>query len=211
MKKLLVAAALAWGGAALAGSVALQGMMGSKALLIVDGGAPRTVGPGETHNGVKVISTAGDSAVVEIDGKRHTLRVGDAPASVGSSGSAAGTRIVLPMDRGGHFMAQGAINGKAVRFMVDTGASAIGIGAGEADRLGINYRAGRPMQVNTANGVAPAYLVKLSSVRIGDVEVHEVDALVSPQAMPFVLLGNSFLSRFQMQRTNDQMVLDRRF
>src|SRR6185369_10284299 len=68
--------------AASAQSVALQGMLGSKALLIVDGTAPKTVAPGETHKGVKVISTSGDEAVVEIAGKRHLLRVGDAPASV---------------------------------------------------------------------------------------------------------------------------------
>ena len=53
--------------------------------------------------------------------------------------------------------------------------------------------------------------MKLASVRIGDVEVYDVDAVVSPQPMPYVLLGNSFLTRFQMKRDNDQMVLERRF
>jgi aspartyl protease family protein len=38
-----------------------------------------------------------------------------------------------------------------------------------------------------------------------------VAGIVLPQAMPFVLLGNSFLTRFQMQRNNDQMTLDRRY
>jgi aspartyl protease family protein len=199
-------------GGACAGSVALQGTMGTKALLIVDGAPPRLVAPGEAHQGVKVLSTTGDTAVVEIEGRRHTLRVGDSPASVGGGGGAArGTKIVLPVDRGGHFMAQGAINGRATRFMVDTGATRIGIGAPEADRLGINYKGGRVVQMGTANGVAQAYLVKLASVRVGEVEVYDVEALVSPQSMPYVLLGNSFLNRFQMQRTNDQMVLERRY
>ena len=65
--------------------------------------------------------------------------------------------------------------------------------------------------MQTANGVAPAWVVKLSSVRIGDVEIYDVDAVVGSQSMPYVLLGNSFLSRFQMRRDNDQMVLERRF
>jgi aspartyl protease family protein len=52
--------------------------------------------------------------------------------------------------------------------------------------------------------------MKLDSVRIGDVEVFGVDAIVTPQPMPFVLLGNSFLTEFQMTRTNDQMVLEKR-
>ncbi len=66
-------------------TVMLQGMLGAKALLIVDGAAPRSVAAGDSHQGVKVVSTAGDQAVVEIGGKRHTLRVGEAPASVGGS------------------------------------------------------------------------------------------------------------------------------
>ena len=53
--------------------------------------------------------------------------------------------------------------------------------------------------------------VKLDSVRVGDVEVRGVDAAVLPNTMPYVLLGNSFLSRFQLTRNNDQMVLERRY
>jgi aspartyl protease family protein len=210
----LAAAALALAVCALAQaqSVALQGMLGAKALLIVDGGAPRAVAAGEEHKGVKVLSTLGDQAVVEIGGRRHTLRIGDAPASVGGTGGAArGNRIVLPVDSGGHFMAQGTINGRAAYFMVDTGATGVGISVNDAERVGLNYRAGQPIGLSTANGVVQGWRVKLGSVRIGEVEVYEVDAMVTPQPMPFVLLGNSFLSRFSMTRTNDQMVLERRY
>jgi len=200
--------------AASAQSVALQGMLGSKALLIVNGAPPKTVAAGETHLGVKVLSTSGDSATVEIEGKRHTLRVGDAPASVGSIGTAPGrgTRIVLPAGSGGHFLSQGAINGRAVQFMVDTGATTIGMSSIDADRVGLDYKnSGRPVRMSTANGVVPGWLVKLGSVRLGDVEVYDVDAIVTPAPMPYVLLGNSFLSRFQMTRDSRQMVLERRY
>lgn len=66
------------------------------------------------------------------------------------------------------------------------------------------------MHLTTANGVAQGWLLKLDSVRVGDVEVFGVDAIVTPQPMPYVLLGNSFLGEFQMTRTNDQMVLEKR-
>ena len=95
--------------------------------------------------------------------------------------------------------------------MVDTGATVIALGAAQAQSMGINYRSGRPVQFGTANGTVPGWLIKLNSVRIGDVEVYEVDAVVGQQAMPFVLLGNSFLTRFQMRRENDMMVLERRY
>jgi aspartyl protease family protein len=65
--------------------------------------------------------------------------------------------------------------------------------------------------MSTANGVTMGYRVKLGSVRVGDVEVYDIDAVVSPQPMPYMLLGNSFLTRFQMIRENDQMTLVKRF
>ena len=204
----LLAAAPAW-----AQSVALQGMMGNRALLIVDGSAPKAVAPGDSHRGVKVVSTSGDQAVVEVEGKRKTLRVGEAPASVGGNGGGgpAGNRIVLTAGSGGHFLAEGNINGRAAYFMVDTGATSVSIGAAEAERLGVDYKAGQPVRLNTANGVAPGWRVMLATVRIGDVEVRNVEGVVSQQPMPYILLGNSFLGRFQMRRDNDQMVLERRY
>jgi aspartyl protease family protein len=194
-------------------SVTLSGMVGSKALLIVDGSAPKIVASGESFKDVKVISTQGDTAVLMVGGKRLNMRVGDAPASVGeqAGSKSSGSRIVLSVGDGGHFLAQGSINGKSVQFMVDTGATAVAMGAAEAKRIGIDYTSGRPVRMNTANGQALGYLLTLNSVRIGDVEVQNVEAIVSPQAMPFVLLGNSFLTRFSMRRDADQMVLERRF
>ena len=212
MKRTAAALLALLAGAALAQSVALQGMMGSKALLIVDGSAPKAVAPGETHKGVKVLSTLGDQAVVEIEGLRHTLRVGDAPGNVGAgSASPRGNKIVLSAGSGGHFVTPGAINGRAVQFMVDTGATGVGLSIADAERIGLNYKAGQPIRLNTANGPAAGWLVRLGSVRVGDVEVYDVEASVSPGSMPYILLGNSFLGRFQMRRDNDQLVLERRF
>ncbi len=196
-------------------SVALAGTLGNKALLVVNGAPPKTVASGDTHMNVKVISTSGDQAVLELNGKRHTLRVGDAPVSVGAGGQAGAAgqsqRIVLNAGSGGHFMTPGQINGRSVQFMVDTGATSVAMSAGDADRMGLRYRDGQSVRMTTANGVTSAYRVKLDSVRVGDVEVHDVDAIVSPQPMPYILLGNSFLTRFQMLRENEQMILVRRY
>lgn len=198
--------------AAGAQTVTLQGMLGSRALLIVDGKPPKGVAPGDTHAGVKVISTAGDAAVVEIAGQRQVLRLGEAPASVGAAGvPPRGSRIVLTAGSGGHFMAQGAINGRAAQFVVDTGATFVSMGAADARRFGVDWKAGQIGSAQTANGLMPAWRVKLASVRIGDVEVFDVDALVSQQPIPAILLGNSFLNRFQMKRDHEQMVLERRY
>ena len=209
---LLFLAVLALAGGAAAQSVSLHGMLGSRALLVVDGGEPRGVAPGDSWQGVKVLSTSGDQAVVEIKGKRHTLRIGDSQVSIGGSGPNARSRIVLTAGSGGHFLTAGTINGRAVQFMVDTGASMIGLTVSDAERFGVDYKNGQQVRMQTANGVVPGWRVKLASVRIGDVELYDVDAAVGNQPIgPYVLLGNSFLSRFQMRRDNEQMVLERRF
>ncbi|MBS7806993.1 TIGR02281 family clan AA aspartic protease [Variovorax sp. PCZ-1] len=191
--------------------VALSGVMGSKGLLVIDGAAPKLLGAGETHAGVKLISASGDQAVLEIGGKRANLRVGDAPVSLGGgTGAGGGNKITLSMGSGGHFMANGTINGRAIQFMVDTGATSVAIGINDAQRMGIDYQKGQPVRMNTANGVAQGWRVMLNSVRVGDVEIYDVEAVVGPN-MPFALLGNSFLSRFSMNRSSDVMVLERRF
>nr|WP_315465684.1 retropepsin-like aspartic protease [uncultured Rhodoferax sp.] len=199
--------------AAWAQTVAINGTLGDKALLIVDGSFPKSVAIGATHMGVKVVSMQGDSVVVEIAGKRMTLRVGDAPASVGvmAGQGPSGNRIVLTAGTGGHFTSDGKINGKTVRFLVDTGATAVSLGVAEAERIGLKYSNGDRVQMSTANGVVTGWRMTLDSVRLGDVQVAGVDAIISPLSMPYVLLGNSFLGRFQMNRTNDQMVLEKRF
>ncbi|MDN8617791.1 retropepsin-like aspartic protease family protein [Variovorax ginsengisoli] len=206
---LLCAAACAL---AQAQSVTLTGTIGSRAILIVNGGAPKTLAVGETFQGVKLVSLQGEQATVEAEGKRVALRM-DTPVSIGGGGPAGGggTRIVLPASSGGHFMAQGAINGRSVNFMLDTGATTIALSAADAQRIGLDFSKGQPVRMNTANGVSQGYRVKLGSVRVGDVEVYDIDAIVSPEPMPYILLGNSFISRFSMRRDADQMVLEKRF
>ena len=213
MKALLLPMLLAAvGGFAQAQSVMLTGTIGSRAILIVDGSAPKTVAVGETFQGVKLLSLAAEQATVEAGGKRVALRM-DQPVSIGGNGGGGGggTRIVLPVSSGGHFMTQGAINGRSVNFMLDTGATTVALSAADAQRIGLDFSKGQPVRVNTANGVAQGWRVRLNSVRVGDVEVYDVEAIVSQQPMPYVLLGNSFISRFSMRRDTDPMVLEKRF
>jgi aspartyl protease family protein len=198
---------------AIAQSVTLSGMLGGKALLIVDGAPPKAVAAGQTHQGVKVVSTQGDQAVLEFGGRQYPMRVGDAPASVVTKGgdTGSGTRIIIAASSGGHFLSQGQINGRSVQLVVDTGATSVSISVDDAQRIGLNYRSGQEVRLATANGMTQGWRIKLNSMRVGDVEVYNVDAVVTPGAMPFVLLGNSFLTRFQMTRDNDQLVLVKRY
>jgi len=203
--------ALMAGASAHAQSVSMSGSLGDKALLVIDG-TPSTVATGATVRGVKLVSVSGNGAMVEVQGKRVPLAIGGAQVNLGGTNSeGGGTQIVLTAVGGGHFVTDGTINGKTVRFVVDTGATYVSMGADQARDLGIDFVKGDRGTMSTANGFTTAYKVKLNSVRIGDVQLYNVDGLVSQQPMPFVLLGNSFLTRFQMKRENDTMTLTKRY
>jgi aspartyl protease family protein len=211
MQRLAAALAICLAGAAAAQTVSMSGSLGSNALLVIDG-KPRNVAVGATVQGVRLLSVTGGDAMVEVQGKRFTLRLGDAQVNLGGKASeGGGKRIVLTAQGGGHFNTAGTINGKSVRFVVDTGATMVALDQYEADRLGIDWKSGRRGMSRTANGDTPVYLTKLASVRIGDVQVYDVDAVITPAPMPFILLGNSYLTRFQMKRENDVMTLDLRY
>ena len=200
-------------GAAVAADVNLNGVIGTKALVVIDSGKPRLLAVGETSpEGVKLISVAGESAVIEMGGKRETLTLGQNARLAGGSSPAGGKSVTLVADSRGHFLTIGAINGITVRVLVDTGASLVSMSSTEAKRLGINYTAGQKTSVSTANGVVPTYRVKIDEVRLGDVTLNNIDGMVHVgDNLPIVLLGMSFLNRMEMKRDGEKMVLTKRF
>jgi aspartyl protease family protein len=197
-----------WPFIAYGADVGLAGLFPGKALLTINGGAARIVAVGaKTDEGVKVLAIEGATATIEVDGKKRVLRVGQNVAVQPSSGPA---RVVLTADNRGHFLTNGTINGTTVRFLVDTGATMIGLGAGDARRIGLDLSKGVRGVNNTANGQTTVVMVKLDSVRVGDIVLNNVDASVTPHDMP-ALLGMSFLNRMEMQRSGDSMTLIKRY
>ena len=195
---------------ALAVDVGLAGLFPGKTLLTINGGPPRIVALGvTTQEGVKVISIAGDTATLEFDGQKRVLRVGQNVASQSSGGGQ--VSAVLTADNAGHYLTTGTVNGSPIRFLVDTGASLISLGASDARRLGIDASKGKRGMTQTANGQSEIFLVKLDTVKVGDIVLNNVDAAVMQQDMPFALLGMSFLNRMEIQQGGQTMTLKKRY
>lgn len=193
--------------------IAVSALFSGKAVLVVDGGKPRTLAVGQsTPEGVKLLSATSEAAVIEYNGQRQTLTTGHT-TRIGSAVSGGGSgQALLTADARGHFIATGMINGMSVRFIVDTGASSVALSVPEAKRLGINYLAANPGRVSTANGLVTAYRVKLDNVRVGDITLNNVDGVVIDGAgLNIALLGMSFLNRTQMKRDGDTLTLVRRY
>ncbi len=197
-----------WSGLAGATNVGLAGVLGSKAILVIDGSSPRTLAVGQEYGGVKLLAVQGDSVQVEIEGKRRSLRVGQNAVGEASSGNSS---LVLTSDSQGHFQTTGSINGFTIRFLVDTGATSISLGAGDARRMGLDLSKAERGVSQTANGQTVVHRVKLATVKVGDIVMHNVDGVVHSQEMPFALLGMSFLNRTDMQREGDTLTLKKRF
>ena len=187
----------------------LAGILGGKALMVSGSNAPRAVAPGESIDGVRVVSVSRESVVIESVGGRETLHLGAEPVSVGTHGSAP-QQLTLYADARGHFVSGGQINGRPVQYMVDTGATAVSLGRAEAERLGIRVQQGQPVRMQTANGVAEGWRVRLDSVRIGALEQRGVEAIITSEPMPYVLLGNSFLKPYEMTRKGNELLLQKR-
>lgn len=202
---------LAASAAPAAESISLQALFKDKAIIVVDG-ARRVLKTGEeSPEGVRLLATdtREEQAEIEIGGKREVLKLGVVIAGFASGGKGS---VILYPESNGHYFVEGLVNGIPVRFMVDTGATIIGMNSIVANRIGIDYRRqGRPGYVSTAGGIVPTYYVKLNSVTVGDITLHNVDASVIEGSSPReALLGMSFLGQLDMRRDGEKMELRER-
>lgn len=196
-----------------ASKIELFALFEHKAILKIDG-TRRLLAVGQTSpEGVKLIATdtAEETAQIELDGRREVLALG-VVASAGFAEPKDIESITLWADSGGFFRADGQINGRAVKFLVDTGANTIALNSRTAERIGLDYRRhGRPAFASTAGGVVRVYTVKLESVAVGGILLHNLDAGVIEGDHPTeVLLGMSFLGKLDMTRDGDRLELRKR-
>ena len=195
-------------GASQAVSVTLVGLFPGKAVVVINGQEPRTISAGQkTAEGVTLVSTASETAVFDIEGKRQTLELGQHFVPAGKTGSI----LAIPADGHGHHWTVGQVNGKTIRFLIDTGATTVSLPAGFAKTAGIDYQKGQRGFVQTANGPAVAFRVKLDSLTVGDITLYQIDATVMESGLDVALLGMSFLSRTDMKRDGANLVLTKRF
>jgi aspartyl protease family protein len=192
--------------------VVLYALFRDQAILTIDG-ARHVLKAGESSpEGVKLISTDTEleQAVIEAGGRRETLKLGVVMSRHDNSAPAA---VTLWADSSGMFFASGSINGTAVSFLVDTGANTVALSGALAQRLGIDYKKkGKQGMATTASGRVMNYMLKLDTVKIGEIVLHNVDAAVLegyPMSTP--LLGMSVLNNLEMRRDGNKMELIKKY
>ncbi len=209
MKRLILLLALLIPLESGATDVSLAGTFGQKAVLIIDNGPPRTVSIGQTtREGILLLSVENGSAVLEIDGKRKRIRMGE--RIIQQAGSTQ-NEMILHGDSQGHFVTSGRINNHTIQFLVDTGASFIAIGRPDAQRLGINYENAPMAMASTANGMVRFWRVRVDKLEIGPFVMYDMEAAVLERDMQPALLGMTFLNRMDMVREGNSLKLKQRY
>jgi len=195
-------------------TVAAVALFKDRAMLSVDGKKAKIVRAGTSYQGVKVISSSTSEAVIEIDGTRKTLKLNSTTilgTSLGARSNTTVTSVVLYENEVGFFESDGQVNGRSIKFLIDTGANLVVFSSSDAQRLGLDYESGEKGVASTASGVAPMYRINIDSISIGGVELENITAGVIEGSFPQTpLLGMTFLSRLNMNRTGQTMVLEKR-
>jgi len=145
-------------------SVAAIALFKDRAMLSVDGTKAKIVRAGSSYRGVKVISSNTSEAVVEIDGVRKTLTLNSTAVlgtALGTAPSSKATSVVLYENDVGFFESEGQVNGRSIRFLVDTGANLVVFNSRHASRLGLDYLSGDKGYASTASGRAPMYTINV--------------------------------------------------
>jgi aspartyl protease family protein len=201
---------------AAAPKIRVQALFENKALFTIDGNR-RLLKVGEASpEGVKLVATDTESErmIIERDGRREMLGLGIVamPRAVDEPDDAASNASVVLQAKDKHFFADGAINGKATRFLVDTGATVVTLSGNDARRLGINYLGGaEKSRASTASGDVATHMVRLERLQVGSIELTNVEASVIEGKFPKEpLLGMSALGQMKVRHDGERMELSKR-
>lgn len=190
--------------------IKVMALFTDKAMVIIDG-QQKLLKKGKPFNGVTLIRSDSDEVILELHGQKKKFKLGS-EITTSFKKADPGKELVVWKDEHNMFRIYGSINNFSTHFLIDTGASSVAMSSNAAKRIGLKYKKGTPIHSSTASGIAKGYMINLSKVKIGHIQLYNVEAVVLDGAFPTeVLLGQSFLSRVKMVRDGDKMKLRKKF
>ena len=191
--------------------VRVEGLFKGAAVLRINGEQVMLRDGMTAPSGVKLIAATSKNALLEIEGKRQTLEL---HMAIGGQYSEPESRqVAIRKSKLDQYLVNGSINGQSVQFMVDTGANTVAMNESQARRLGLQYQVeANAAQVVTAGGISKSWKIRLDRVKVGEIQVANVDAVVVQGDFPTqILLGMSYLNHVKMQEHNSVLQLEQKY
>jgi aspartyl protease family protein len=162
-------------------------------------------------SGIKLIKATSKHAVLDVNGKQSKYNLGNRVQA--NYTKTEKKKVIVNSDARGMYKTVGSINGYTVDFLVDTGASVVAINSTLAKRLGIQYKLeGEETIVGTASGNTLAFSVSLDQVKVGDLMLRNIEAVIIEGNDPQTpLLGMSYLGRLKLNNEGQTLELEEKF
>jgi aspartyl protease family protein len=191
--------------------IVVLGLFKGKAIVEIDGRKRSLTAGATSPEGVRLIAANSNEVLIEVNGKRGTYTLGTHIGSTYAPVSPQATVQIWP-DATGMYTVEGSINQFPIKFLVDTGASTVAMNKHQAKRLGLDYKFNSVEgAATTASGIARTYYLTLKRVKVGEIELNEVPAVIVDGDFPLVsLLGMSFLNRVDMMRNGRVLELHKK-
>lgn len=194
------------------GDIHVVALFKNRAMIVVDGNQ-QVLSVGESSpEGVTLVSADSDVAIFDYQGEKLERRL-DSRSKAPADNVTPGQTVQVYRDNRNMFRTVGSINGMPVGFLIDTGASSVAMNSAQARRLGIDFREqGDSTYVTTASQVVQAFRLTLERVKVGSIELRNVEGVVIDGPQPQeVLLGMSFLGRLDMRNEGNRMLIRKKY
>ena len=211
MRATLLIVALLWPFAAMpaqaAPNVEVEALMTDTAVLKIDG-ERKMLKAGQTYKGVTLVSAYSRTATLEIDGQQVVMGIS---RRIGATYEEPEEKVVtIRRNERLQYHTNARINGRTMQVLVDTGANLVALSSEQAKALAIDYETGVQSRVETASGLASAWVITLRSVDVGGIRVDNVQATVVEGGFPrTILLGMSYLKHVDIKENNGVLSLSR--
>lgn len=190
--------------------VQVVGLFPKAAVVNVDGQRKLVWEGQKGPQGVRVVKVDDKGATLEVDGQQRRYDLSREDKAIHSS-AAGRVHNTLMRSNDGHYRANGAVNDRGIRFLVDTGASSVVLAESTAKRLNLSYEHGERTSINTASGMANGWAITASRISVGPITLHSVDLVVLEGSASFEpLLGMSFLNRVNWREDQGLLQLESR-
>jgi len=190
----------------LAVEIEVRALFSGAAMFVIDGENQLLKKGQVSRSGVELIEANHKEAVVQINGQTRTLQLSDRISSTFERQE--NVKVLINMAANRQYITAGSINGRPVRYLVDTGANVVAINANTAKMLGLSVEDGVKVNASTASDDLQATMVMVEEMVVGDITRNNVQAIIIDGENPKdILLGMSFLQHVDISEKAGLMVL----